>query len=102
MDSSEFSKEVVDRLDSGSLASRKFLLTIGSLVLTSVVCILAGFFSGLATILPTFVGGVLGILSLYFTGNVLNKFVVGKSIAGMSAPAEVEEPPVGDTPEVKK
>lgn len=55
--------------------SRKFFLTVFCILLLTVVCILGIWFPMLPAILPTFVGGILGILSLYFTGNVLQKHI---------------------------
>ena len=64
----------------GLYTSRKFLLTLLGLIL--MVCIaIAGMFSpAIPAVMPTFTGGVLGVLSLYFAGNVTNKYVVGKTL----------------------
>lgn len=64
----------------GTYKSRKFVLTTIGLVLITVVTIMGTFFPTLPSIMPTFTGGILGVLSLYFTGNVVNKWVVGKTL----------------------
>lgn len=63
---------------SGSPNSRKFFLTVGCIALLTFLCLLSVFYPALSAILPVFIGGLLGILSLYFTGNIANKYVVGK------------------------
>jgi len=64
----------------GSYGSRKFILTLLGLFLVTALAAMGAFFPAVPAILPTFVGGVLGVLSLYFTGNVVNKYVVGKTM----------------------
>lgn len=58
--------------------SRKFILAIVALVVITGVSVAAIWFSAVAGILPTFVGGILGVLSVYYGGNVGSKLVVGK------------------------
>ena len=65
--------------EDGGMVSRKFLLTVLSLLILTGIAILAANYSAVATIFPTFVGGLLGVLSVYFTGNVVTKHVVGKN-----------------------
>jgi hypothetical protein len=72
----------------GTYLSRKFMLACFCIMLITAVSTLSIWFPGIAPILPTFVGGLLGILSLYFTGNVMNKYVVSKSIPKQQAPEE--------------
>ena len=45
-----------------------------------VMALAAIVYPSIVAILPTFAGGILGVLSLYMTGNIMNKFVVGKNI----------------------
>lgn len=59
--------------------SRKFVLALIALVVITGVSVAAIWFAAVAGILPTFVGGILGVLSVYYGGNVANKFVVGKT-----------------------
>jgi hypothetical protein len=37
-------------------------------------------FPAIASVLPVFTGGILGILSLYFTGNIMSQYVTGNNI----------------------
>lgn len=60
--------------------SRKFFLTILSVLILVLFSLMSIWFTAVAAILPSFIGGLLGILSLYFTGNVANKYVLGKVI----------------------
>lgn len=71
-------------IDTGPYNGRKFILTIASIVLITAYSIVAGFYVGLRENLSSFIGGVLGVLSLYFTGNVMNKLVVGKVAAQLT------------------
>ena len=64
----------------GLYKSRKFILTLMGLILITLLTILSGWLPVIPTVLPTFVGGMLGILSLYFAGNVGNKYIVGKTL----------------------
>ena len=60
--------------------SRKFILTVISLCLVTLLTFASAWFPVLPTVMPTFTGGILGILSLYFVGNVSNKYVVNKTL----------------------
>jgi hypothetical protein len=73
-------------LQDGSFASRKFLLTIFSIILLTIVSLAGIIYPAVAAILPTFIGGLLGILSLYFTGNLVNKVVAGKNVKSLNEP----------------
>lgn len=66
-------------MNDGSYASRKFVLTIIGLVLVTILAIGGLWYPMVAGIFPTFIGGILGVLSLYFTGNVMSKMVQGKT-----------------------
>lgn len=86
-------------LKDGSFASRKFLLTLVCILLLSGVSLSGVLFPAIVAILPTFVGGLLGIVSLYFTGNIMNKFVVGNNIAKIGTTSEDTTP---DDPDAKE
>jgi len=73
-------------LQDGSFASRKFLLTVFSIILLTIVSLAGIIYPAVAAILPTFIGGLLGILSLYFTGNLMNKYVAGKNVKNLQEP----------------
>lgn len=64
-------------VDSGSYDSRKFILTIVGTALITIYSVLGAFIPSMSPILPTFIGGILGVLSLYFGINVANKYVLG-------------------------
>ena len=71
-------------INDGSLSSRKFILTIFGLLLITVVTVASAQYPALAAVLPTFIGGILGTLSLYFAGNVVAKNIVGNNIAKLT------------------
>ena len=71
-------------INDGALSSRKFLLTILGLLLITVVTMATIKFPAVAAVLPTFIGGILGVLSLYFAGNVVAKNIVGNNIAKLT------------------
>lgn len=54
-------------------------------MLVTGVAVSTVWFPAVQAVFPTFIGGILGIVSLYFTGNVANKFVVGKTEVEMKA-----------------
>ena len=66
--------------DLGSFAGRKFILTLTGLITLVIVTFASLIYPAMAAVFPTFVGGLLGLLSLYFTGNVINKYIVGKNV----------------------
>lgn len=78
-------------LPNGSIKSRKFLLTLLALSLVTIVTLLTIKYATLVAILPTFIGGILGVLSLYFTGNIITKHVVGKATIQLQASDNEEE-----------
>ena len=61
-----------------SYSSRKFLLTLIGLILISIFTAGAAKNPSLEGILPTFIGGILGTLSLYFGANIGAKWTIGK------------------------
>lgn len=60
--------------------SRKYKLALISLLLITGAWCAAGLLPGLGHIFSELITGVMGILMLYFTGNVGNKFVVGRHL----------------------
>jgi hypothetical protein len=76
---------------SGTLASRKFILTVSTILLITAVSILAVWFPAIPAVLPTFIGGILGVLSLYMTGNIMNKYVVGKQLTETKGPETIKK-----------
>lgn len=79
MEDQQFKQENVYR-------SRKFLLTISTLILITAMAVFGMYVPSIQGVFPTYIGGILGILSLYFTGNVMTKWVVNKT-----TPPENEE-----------
>ena len=59
--------------------SRKFILTIISVAILIGMTILCGLVKALQPMFATFVGGLLGILGLYFGGNVAHRYAAGRS-----------------------
>ena len=60
--------------------SRKFTLTIISLCILIAMTIASQYMSIVQGLYPTFVGGLLGILSSYFCGNIAHKYVINKTM----------------------
>lgn len=75
-------------LDGKGVKSRKFILTILSLAILIGMTILAAGNAAMAPLFPTFVGGLLGILGLYFGGNVAHRYATGKAVGYMEANPE--------------
>ena len=65
---------------SGTYKSRKFILALIAVILVTIVSVLSIWATVIPSILPSFIGGILGILSLYYAGNVSQKYVVGKQM----------------------
>lgn len=87
-----------DNNDRGeALASRKFLLSVLAMMVISLMSYFSIQSPAVQGILPTFVGGVLGVLGLYFTGNVANKHVVGK--VALKTPSQTSQELSGDISE---
>jgi len=63
----------------GAYKSRKFTLTLLGVILITLLAAAGIWYPTVPAVYPTFIGGILGVLSLYFTGNVMNKYVVGKT-----------------------
>lgn len=75
----------------GVYRSRKFVLTIMGLLLITLMSLTGIWYTTTAAILPTFVGGILGVLSLYMTGNVMNKYVIGKTAASLQIATQTHQ-----------
>ena len=67
------------------MKSRKFILTILGLLLITLVALVGIKYQAIEGVYPTFMGGVMGILGLYFSGNVVNKHVIGNQQVKMEA-----------------
>ncbi len=61
-------------------SSRKYKLTLISLLLMTAAWGISGFMPGLGQMFSELITGIMGLLMLYFTGNVGNKFVVGRHL----------------------
>jgi hypothetical protein len=61
--------------------SRKYRMALLSLLLVTGAWVVAGLLPGFAQVFSELTTGIMGILMLYFTGNVSNKFVVGRQQA---------------------
>ena len=79
----------MNAIDDGQYRSRKFIIALVALAILTGVTIGSIWFKGLETSLSSLTGGVLGVLSLYLTGNVATKYVVGKQVQVATAQAEV-------------
>ena len=60
--------------------SRKYKLALIAMVLVTGGWVTGGFLPGLGQMFSELITGIMGVLMLYFTGNVGNKFVVGRHI----------------------
>jgi len=69
---------VLDQFVGGSYKSRKFLLALLALLIITGVS-LGGIWSvTLAGVMPSFISGILGVLSLYYAGNIAKSYVASK------------------------
>lgn len=69
--------------DQGKLLSRKFAIALVSICLMTGVTVGGFWFASVVGLLPTLVGGILGALGLYLTGNVVDKHVIGKNVVSL-------------------
>ena len=72
---------------------------IGIAVLIVGCWLLTGLWLALAATFDALLGGLLAVLGLFITGNVANKYVVAKSLSGVSFQGEV---PTGGSAAVAK
>jgi hypothetical protein len=64
---------------SPSKNGRKYSLALLGIFVLTFMSVLALYSGVVASILPTFIGGLLGLLGLYFSGNIANKHVTGRN-----------------------
>ncbi len=76
----------------GGYRSRKFWAAVLGMAMVCVMAYLSESRVTLAGLYPTLVGGIVGILGAYYTGNVATKLVASKQQA-------IEEEPVEQSPE---
>lgn len=71
--------------------SRKFLLALYGVHVVILLGLMACHWPALAPNLSVLVGGILGVLGLYFTGNVAHHAVLGKQNPATGVQADVAE-----------
>lgn len=74
-------------LADGGLTSRKFILALICLVALCGFVGVAVHWAGVIGLFPEYVGGVLGVLSIYVTGNAAGRWAVAKHLGDKLAPA---------------
>ena len=80
------------QLTTGSFCTRKFILCLASLVLITGVSILSIIWKEVGAILPTFIGGVMGVFTAYLGGNLANAHIQGKTeVAALAAKLSSEK-----------
>lgn len=91
-----------------AISSKKFLFVIGSVWAMFLFAALAAWKLNMMTSMyDAFVGGVIALAGMYLTGNVANKYVVGKHVVAKAAldagsdDAADDQPPVEPVPEEK-
>lgn len=83
-------------LADGGLKSRKFILSLLCLLLLCAFVGAAAHWAGIAGLYPEFVGGILGVLSIYVTGNAAGRWATSKHLGDKLA-AQADAKP--DAPE---
>ena len=73
------------KLSTGSYSSRKFVLSLIALFLITAVTIACCFSDKIPPVLPTFCGGITGVLAVYLGGNVAAAHIQGKHEVGAIA-----------------
>jgi uncharacterized membrane protein len=71
------------QLDEDGFGSRKFILAIIALCLLIGVAITATWLPVLVGLFTAIVGGIVGILGVYFGANVTSQFAVGRAISSL-------------------
>jgi len=72
-------------------SSRKFYLSIGALLIIIFLTLIGLWSPTMIGLLPTSIGGILGVLGLYFAGNITAAHVANKYLNSMiSKPEEVK------------
>jgi hypothetical protein len=64
----------------GKKASRKYRLALISLGIIMIGWGVVGYVTNLAPVYAELIAGVLGVLTIYYGGNVANKHIVGKQL----------------------
>lgn len=67
-------------------SGRKYLLALISLGLLTAMTIAAIWVPKIEGLLSTFITGMVSVLGLYYTGNVANKYVIGKTTGALYYP----------------
>ncbi len=73
----------------GGIGSRKLWLVVGACLLLTGCWLMTGWVVPLQPTLDTIVGGVMGLVGLYLTGNVSSRWITAKSMANVSFQGEV-------------
>lgn len=74
-------------------SSRKYKLALIALLLVTGGWAASGLLPGLAQMFSELTTGIMGVLMLYFTGNVSNKFVVGRHLVEQAKVATTKKAP---------
>lgn len=93
----ELAKVILSDTD-GGITSRKFLFAVGTSVAIFLGAGIAAHWVSFGTNYETLIGGLLGCLGLYLTGNVTNTWAKGKHLKAILDAQGVEqgtEPPEG-------
>jgi hypothetical protein len=86
------------QLSNGSYSSRKFVLALVCLTVITIVSLLTIYSTAIAPILPSFIGGIIGVLTVYLGGNIANAHIQGKAdFANLTAKLQAGIKPV-ETP----
>jgi hypothetical protein len=81
------------KLSTGSYSSRKFVLSLVALVLITGVTVCSIWSAAIQPILPTFIGGITGVLAVYLGGNVAAQHIQGKhEVAALEKLQPVDKP----------
>ena len=82
-------------------SSRKFYLSILALILIISLTLIGLWSPAMIGLLPTSIGGILGVLGLYFAGNITAAHVAQKYLNNIiNKPEEVKPSPIEDVGEV--
>lgn len=96
MDTNSNKSTLKNFLADGGLKSRKLWLSVFCLVLLTVMVCVGCHFAAVAGMFPEYVGGVLGILTIFTGGNVVARNATAKHLADKLGPvfgaAEKPEP----------
>ncbi len=79
-------------LKDGGVKSRKLWLAVGTSVAIVISGVVAAKFPTIGPLYDTMVGGLLGVLALYLSGNVATKYTLSKGVK--PEPSAEASPPV--------